>query len=85
MGFGFLESVYEKCLMIELADAGLQMEEQKPIQVYYHNELVGKFVADIVVDQRIIVELKSVRKLAIATRFNWSIISLRLIWILGCC
>ncbi len=66
MGFGFLESVYEKCLMIELADAGLQMEEQKPIQVYYHNELVGEFVADIVVDQRIIVELKSVRKLAIA-------------------
>jgi len=65
MGFGFLESVYEKCLLIELAKAGLRAESQKPIDVYYEKHLVGKFVADIVVEDRIILELKSTRELAV--------------------
>jgi GxxExxY protein len=61
-GFGFLESVYEKCLLIELRKAGLDTESQKSITVYYDDEIVGEFVADIIVNDMIILELKSVRR-----------------------
>jgi len=64
MGFGYLESVYEKCLMIELRKAGLHAESQKGITVYYDGEVVGEFFADVVVDDTVIVELKSARQLA---------------------
>ncbi|MFH1860700.1 MAG: GxxExxY protein [bacterium] len=63
MGFGFLERVYEKCLLIELRKADLQAESQMPINVFYDEELVGEFIADIVVNNTIILELKSVRQL----------------------
>ena len=63
MGFGFLESVYEKCMLIELNKAGLNADSQKPIKVYYDNEVVGDFVADIIVNDTIILELKSVRRI----------------------
>jgi len=63
MGFGFLESVYEKCLLIELSKAGLDGESQKPITVYYDDKIVGEFVADIIVNDTIILELKSVRRI----------------------
>ena len=66
MGFGFLESVYESCLMIEFAKAGLEAQKQVPIEVEYAGQLVGQFVADILVDETIILELKSVKKLAFA-------------------
>ena len=64
MGFGFLESVYEKCLLIELAKAGLRAEAQRRIDVHYEGECVGKFQADVVVEDKIILELKSVQQLA---------------------
>ena len=41
MGFGFLESVYEKCMLIELNKTGLNADSQKPIKVYYDNEIEG--------------------------------------------
>jgi GxxExxY protein len=66
MGFGFLESVYEKCLMIELRKAGLRAEYQKPIIVRYEGEIAGEFVADVVVEDTIILELKSVRRIIVA-------------------
>jgi GxxExxY protein len=66
MGFGFLESVYEKCLMIELSKHGLQAEAQKHITVRYDDKVVGEFIADIVVEDTIILELKSVRNVALA-------------------
>jgi GxxExxY protein len=62
MGFGFLESVYEKCLLIELRRAGLTAESQIPIHVFYDGENVGEFIADIVVEGVVILELKSVRR-----------------------
>jgi GxxExxY protein len=43
MGFGFFESVYEKCMMIELRRTGLEFESQKPIKVYYNDEIVGDY------------------------------------------
>jgi GxxExxY protein len=62
MGFGFLESVYEKCMLIELEKAGLKAVAQAPIKVFYEGHMVGDFFADIHVDDTIIVELKSVRR-----------------------
>ena len=64
MGFGFLESVYEKCLAIELSKSGLEVETQKPITVFYNREIVGEFLADILVDDTVILELKLVKKIA---------------------
>ncbi len=61
MGFGFLESVYEKCLLIELKKSGLEAVAQKRITVKYEGEVVGDFIADILVENEIILELKSVR------------------------
>lgn len=58
MGFGFLESVYEKCLLIELRKAGLEAEPQKSITVFYEGEVVGEFIADILVSDAVILELK---------------------------
>jgi len=63
MGYGFVESVYEKCLLIELKKLGLKAEYQKPITVSYENEIVGEFVADIIVEDKIILELKSVKQI----------------------
>ena len=64
MGAGFLESVYEKCLVIELRKAGLLVETQKAIQVYYDNELVGDFIADMIINDTIILELKAIKQIA---------------------
>jgi len=66
MGYGYLESVYEKCMLIELAKAGLNAAAQTPITVTYDEQVVGQFVADILVEGTIIVELKSARELALA-------------------
>jgi len=61
MGFGFVESVYEKCLLIELGKSGLHARAQDPITVYYDNQVVGEFNADVLFEDEIILELKSVR------------------------
>ena len=66
MGFGFLESVYEKCLLIELQKAGIQAQTQKPITVFYGDEIVGNFVVDMIVEDLVIVGLKSVRRIVTA-------------------
>ncbi|GAI88165.1 unnamed protein product [marine sediment metagenome] len=62
MGYGFLESVYEKCMLIELAKANLKAKAQMPITVFYEGHTVGEFVADLFVENKVIVELKSVRR-----------------------
>lgn len=66
MGYGFLESVYEKCLLIELEKVGLSCQSQVPIVVHYDDQVVGNYVADIVVNHTAIVELKSVSRLVTA-------------------
>ena len=63
LGGGFLESVYEKSLMIELEDMGIAVENQKSIDVYYKKKLVGDFRADIVVEEKILIEIKAVSRL----------------------
>jgi len=64
MGFGFLESVYEKCLLLEFRNEGLKVEAQKPITIFYDGEIVGEFVVDMIVEDIVIVELKSVKQIA---------------------
>jgi len=59
LGFGFLEKVYENAMMIELRKNGIKTEKQKPIKVYYNEELVGEYFADIIVEDIIIIELKA--------------------------
>jgi len=66
MGFGFLESVYKKCMIIELKKSGLNAESEKQIAVTHQNEIVGEFSADIMVEDIVIIELKSVKRIVIA-------------------
>ena len=56
---GFLESVYQNALLIELKENGLNAETEVPINVYYNNVIVGEFRADIVVEDAVVIELKA--------------------------
>ncbi|QNO16538.1 GxxExxY protein [Alkalicella caledoniensis] len=57
--YGFAEKVYENSLVVELRLRGFKVETQKNITIKYKNELVGLYVADVVVEDKVIVELKS--------------------------
>lgn len=59
LGCGFLEKVYQNALVHELRKAGLHAQPQQPVNVYYDGVLVGEFVADIVVAETVILELKA--------------------------
>ena len=63
MGYGFLEKVYEKILMIELKKMGLEAQRQIEIKVYYEGEEVGDYKADIIVEEKVILELKAAETL----------------------
>lgn len=63
LGGGFLESVYEKAVLFELKGAGLKAEAQRVLTVKYKGEVVGEFKPDIVVEDRIILEIKAVGNL----------------------
>jgi GxxExxY protein len=63
LSYGFLEKVYENALIIELKKAGLQCEAQIPISVYYGKIEVGFYIADIIVDQKVIIEVKAAESL----------------------
>jgi GxxExxY protein len=58
LGYGFLEKVYENALLLELGKAGLRVTRQQPIKVYYEGSLIGDYFADLVVENRVIIELK---------------------------
>ena len=63
LGPGFLEKVYENALLVELKNRGLKAEAQAPINVSYKENIVGEYIADIVVEDRVIIELKTVETL----------------------
>ena len=63
LGYGFIESIYHNAMILELTDAGLRVETEKPIAVYYNGRVVGTFAADLIVENRIILELKAKEKL----------------------
>ncbi|PHI18668.1 GxxExxY protein [Lewinellaceae bacterium SD302] len=59
LGYGFLEKVYEKAMMIELASEGLKAINQYPINVVYHNIIIGEYKADLMIEDKVIVEIKA--------------------------
>jgi len=61
LGHGFLEKVYENALMHELNKRGIQAEAQRPISVHYDGRVVGEYFADLIVEDCLILEIKSVR------------------------
>ena len=63
LGYGFLEKVYERAMVIELVREGFHVVTQKPIAVHYRDQIVGDYYADLVVEDRVIVELKAVSQL----------------------
>ena len=62
LGSGFLEKVYENALLIELKTRGLKAESQVPVKVFYKEKTVGEYIVDILVEKKVIIELKTVEK-----------------------
>jgi GxxExxY protein len=61
LGHGFLESVYEQALAVAFLDAGLKVERQVPVSVWFRGHRIGVFCADILVEGKVLLELKAVR------------------------
>jgi GxxExxY protein len=65
LGYGFLEKVYENAMMIDFRREGVPVISQSSIKVFYENEIVGEYFADILVAEKVIVEIKASRTLAL--------------------
>jgi GxxExxY protein len=74
LGYGFLEKVYENALVIALCDLGLKVEPQAQVIVHFQGQVVGEYDADLLVEDRVIVELKAASRLLLeheAQRLNY--------------
>ena len=58
LGYGFLEKVYENALFLELKEMGFDVRAQVPIDVYYNGKAVGEYFADLIVNDKVILEIK---------------------------
>jgi GxxExxY protein len=63
LGFGFVEKVYENSMVVELQRAGIAVRQQDPIKVFYREVLVGDYIADLIVEDKVLIELKAVANL----------------------
>jgi GxxExxY protein len=63
LGCGFLESVYEKALLLALQAKGISAQAQIPLKVCFRGQIVGEFFADVMVEDKLIIELKSAKSL----------------------
>ena len=63
LGYGFLEKVYENAMIIEFKGEGIPAISQHPIEVIYQGEIIGEYYADILVDEKVIIEIKAARHL----------------------
>jgi GxxExxY protein len=61
LGYGFLETVYEEALAIELASAGLNVARQVPTPIWFHGRTIGEYKADLIVNNQVLLELKAAR------------------------
>lgn len=73
LGYGFLEKVYENSMAIELRKKGLHVIAQFPINVYYDSEKVGFYIADLIVENSVIIEIKAGRGLAV--EHEWQLVN----------
>jgi GxxExxY protein len=64
LGTGFLESVYQNALALELRRAGLKVGQERPVSVFHKGELVGAFMADLLINDTLIIETKAIQALA---------------------
>jgi GxxExxY protein len=60
---GFLENVYEKAVIIALRDKGLMVNSQIPIEIYFRNQNIGNYYCDILVNDKVILEIKAINNL----------------------
>jgi GxxExxY protein len=63
LGYGFLEKVYHRAMIIELNKNGYEVEHEKKIEVFYKNEVVGTYIPDLIINKSVILELKCVEYL----------------------
>ena len=63
LGYGFSEKVYENALILLLRKEGFKVEQQKRIIVYFHGQVVGEYIADLIVNDVVLLELKAVQNL----------------------
>ena len=63
LGWGFLEKVYENAMVVELQGFGLPVRQQHAVKVLYRGPVVGDYLADLIVDDKVIVEVKAISAL----------------------
>jgi GxxExxY protein len=63
LGHGFLEAIYEEAMVVALSDAGLRVERQVPVPVCFRGRVIGDYKADLLVESKVLLELKAVRRL----------------------
>ncbi|MBP6425726.1 MAG: GxxExxY protein [Flavobacterium sp.] len=63
LGYGFLEKVYHRAMIVELNKNGYEVEHEKKIEVFYKNEVVGTYIPDLIINKSVILELKCVEYL----------------------
>ena len=64
LGYGFLEKVYENSMMVLLAKENIKAKQQFPVPVHFENTVVGEYFADVMIENKILVELKTVEKIS---------------------
>ena len=64
LGYGFLEKVYENAMALELQKVGLKVVQQAPIHLFYNGQIVGDYFADLLIEEKVIVELKSAKSIS---------------------
>ncbi len=64
LGYGFLEKLYENALLVELRKEGIHAINQSPIKVSYDGEIIGEYYADILVEDKVLLEIKASKNLA---------------------
>lgn len=70
LGYGFLEKVYENALYYKLKNLNLKCKRQSTIKVYYENNVVGEFYADIIVGNKVILELKAAEQISVEHEYQ---------------
>jgi GxxExxY protein len=63
LGPGFFEKVYENALKFELEQKGMEVKQQEPITVYYRGQIVGEYYGDLLVENKVLIELKAIHNL----------------------
>jgi GxxExxY protein len=64
LGYGFVEKVYKNALAVELQDSGIKCDLEVPLKVHYRKKVVGEYFADMIIEDKLIVEIKAVSDLA---------------------